>query len=78
MAVTGGGDQMKTLKLKAGHLSTLEDIEHINEELQALLIPLLTAVENEAETDTHFMLRAVNRLVRAQEKEITRLAEVMK
>ncbi|EPZ2436632.1 hypothetical protein ACXLRO_001282 [Providencia rettgeri] len=69
---------MKTVKLKVGHLSTLEEVEHINEELQALLIPLLTAVENEADTDTHFLLRAVNRLVRAQQKEITRLAEVMK
>ncbi|HHR6108900.1 TPA: hypothetical protein ACS73P_000133 [Providencia alcalifaciens] len=78
MAITGGGDQMKTIKLKAGHLSTLEEVEHINKELQALLIPLLTAVENEADTDTHFLLRAVNRLVHAQGKEITRLAEVMK
>ncbi len=69
---------MKTIKLKVGHLSTLEEVEHINEELQALLIPLLTAVENEADTDTHFLLRAVNRLVHAQWKEITRLAEVMK
>ncbi|EMI7063978.1 MULTISPECIES: hypothetical protein [Providencia] len=69
---------MKTVKLKVGHLSTLEEVEHINEELQALLIPLLTAVENEADTDTHFLLRAVNRPVCAQQKEITRLAEVMK
>ncbi|HEE8948398.1 TPA: hypothetical protein QH699_000034 [Providencia rettgeri] len=69
---------MKTIKLKVGHLSTLEEVEHINEELQALLIPLLTAVENEDDTDTHFLLRAVNRLVHAQGKEITRLAEVMK
>ncbi|MGV2934753.1 hypothetical protein ACIPUA_06815 [Providencia sp. AGC89] len=69
---------MKTVKLKVGHLATLEEVEHINEELQALLIPLLTAVENEADTDTHFLLRAVNRLVNAQGKEITRLAEVMK
>lgn len=69
---------MKTIKLKVGHLSTLEEVEHINEEHQALLIPLLTAVENEADTDTHFLLRAVNRLVHAQGKEITRLTEVMK
>lgn len=69
---------MKTIKLKVGHLATLEEVEHINEELQALLIPLLTAVENEADTDTHFPLRAVNRLVCAQGKEITRLAEVLK
>lgn len=78
MRIPRGGDQMKTIKLKVGHLSTLEEVEHINEELQALLIPLLTAVENEADTDTHFLLRAVNRLVHAQGKEITRLAEVMK
>ncbi|MGL5953201.1 MAG: hypothetical protein ACRCZ3_08780 [Providencia rustigianii] len=61
---------MKTIKLK--------EVERINEELQALLIPLLTAVENEVNTDTHFMLRAVNRLICAQQKEINRLAEVMK
>ncbi|WP_025151660.1 hypothetical protein [Morganella morganii] len=69
---------MKTIRLNAGHLSTLENVDHINEEIQALLIPLLTAVENEAETDTHFMLRAVNRLICAQSTEITRLAEVLK
>lgn len=69
---------MKTIKLKVGHLSTLEEVEHINEEIQALLIPLLTAVENEADTDTHFLLRAVNRLICIQGKEITRLAEVLK
>ncbi|WP_458024736.1 hypothetical protein [Providencia stuartii] len=69
---------MKTIKLKVGHLSTLKEVERINEEIQALLIPLLTAVENEADTDTHFLLRAVNRLVHAQGKEITRLAEVLK
>lgn len=78
MAITGGGDQMKTIKLKVGHLSALKEVEHINEEIQALLTPLLTAVENEADTDTHFLLRAVNRLVCAQGKEITRLAEVLK
>lgn len=69
---------MKTIRLNAGHLSTLENVDHINEEIQALLIPLLTAVENEAETDTHFMLRAVNRLICAQSTEITRLSEVLK
>ncbi|HGN9470500.1 hypothetical protein ACRU1U_15470 [Providencia stuartii] len=69
---------MKTIKLKVGHLSALKEVEHINEEIQALLIPLLTAVENEADTDTHFLLRAVNRLVCTQGKEITRLAEVLK
>nr|ELR5058197.1 hypothetical protein [Providencia rettgeri]ELR5087637.1 hypothetical protein [Providencia rettgeri] len=66
------------MEVTVGHLSTFEEIGHINEELQALLIPLLTAVENEADTDTHFLLRAVNRLVHAQGKEITRLTEVMK
>ncbi|MEY0054431.1 hypothetical protein [Providencia rettgeri] len=66
------------LEVTVGHLSTFEEIGHINEELQSLLIPLLTAVENEADTDTHFMLRAVNRLICAQQKEINRLAEVMK
>lgn len=78
MAITGGGDQMKTVKLNAGELSAFKSVMDINHEIQAILLPLLTAVENEAETDTHFMLRAVNRLVCAEGNEITRLEEVMK
>ena len=27
---------MKTIKLNVGHLSTLEEVEHINEELQEI------------------------------------------
>lgn len=72
---------MKTDKLNAGELSAFKSVMDINHEIQAILLPLLTAVtavENEAETDTHFMLRAVNRLVCAQGNEITRLEEVMK
>ncbi|HEM8291646.1 TPA: hypothetical protein ACGBIO_000775 [Providencia rettgeri] len=69
---------MKTVKLNAGELSAFKSVMEINHEIQAILLPLLTAVENEAETDTHFMLRAVNRLVCAQGNEITRLEEVMK
>lgn len=51
----------------------LDNIVEINEELQALLIPLLTAVENEAETDTHLMLRAVQRIVISQSDELIQL-----
>ncbi|EPN6878851.1 hypothetical protein ACT2XF_000053 [Providencia rettgeri] len=58
---------MKTIKLKVGHLSTLEEVEHINEELQALLIPLLTAVENEADTEWQVQRSMVNSYFRLSE-----------
>ncbi|WP_265494698.1 hypothetical protein [Providencia heimbachae] len=56
----------------------LDEAKEINEEIQSLMFPLLTAVENEAESDTYFMLRAVSRLLKDQFSEFERLAEVMK
>lgn len=56
----------------------LDEAKEINEEIQSLMFPLLTAVENEAESDTYFMLRAVSRLLKDQFIEFERLAEVTK
>ncbi|HCM64756.1 MAG TPA: hypothetical protein DIT05_19780 [Morganella sp. (in: Bacteria)] len=60
------------------HRQHLDDALEINEELQALLTPLLTAVENEADTDTHLILRAVQRIVFVQLDKLTRLDAVFK
>lgn len=60
------------------HRQLLDDTLEINEELQALLTPLLTAVENEADTDTHLMLRAVQRIVFVQLDKLARLDAVFK
>lgn len=51
----------------------LDEAKEINEEIQSLMLPLLTAVENEAESDTYFMLRAVNRLLSNQYIEFERI-----
>ncbi|EPI2104858.1 hypothetical protein MNY64_06645 [Moellerella wisconsensis] len=69
---------MKTIKLKAGDLCRFESALKISEEISALLIPVLTAVENEAETDTHLMLRAIRRIANEQYFTLRELAEVMK
>ncbi|EPF5871932.1 hypothetical protein Q4R55_12145 [Morganella morganii subsp. sibonii] len=60
------------------HRQYIDDALKINEELQALLAPLLTAVENEADTDTHLMLRAVQRITLVQLDKLTRLDAVFK
>lgn len=60
------------------HRQCLDEALKINEELQALLSPLLTAVENEADTDTHLMLRALRRIVLDQLDELTRLGAIFK
>ncbi len=77
MRITRGGDQMKKHE-KPTPSRLLDEAKEINEEIQSLMFPLLTAVENEAESDTYFMLRAVSRLLKDQFSEFERLAEVMK
>ncbi|PHM68320.1 hypothetical protein [Xenorhabdus kozodoii] len=56
-----------------GGKSYLQNILEVNEEMQAILVPLLTAVENEANSDTHVMLRAVRRLSMDQYEDINEL-----
>lgn len=69
---------MAKYTLLVGELSNFETAVEINEELQALLIPLLKAVENEAQTDTHLMLRTLQRLVFSQIKSLDGLGEILK
>ena len=56
----------------------LDEAKEINEEIQSLMFPILTAVENEAESDTYFMSRAVSRLLKNQFIEFERIEGVMK
>ncbi|MEX0447202.1 hypothetical protein [Xenorhabdus sp. SGI246] len=65
---------MKT-KLSLGDKHHLRNALRINEEIQALLIPLLSAVENEASNDTYLMLRVVERLSVYQFGDLTELNE---
>lgn len=69
---------MKTIKLNLGDISNLKSALDISEEICALLIPVLTVVENEAETDTHLMVRAIHRIANEQYLALRDLAEVMK
>ncbi|WP_369503237.1 hypothetical protein [Proteus mirabilis] len=78
MQTPRGGNQVKTIKLNTADIVRFESALNINEEISALLIPVLTAVENEAETDTHLMLRAIHRIVNEQYLALRDLAEVMK
>lgn len=78
MQIPRGGNQVKTIKLNTGDIVRFESALNINEEISALLIPVLTAVENEAETDTHLMLREIQRIANEQYFTLRELAEVMK
>lgn len=69
---------MKTINLNAGDVCRFESVLHISEEITALLIPVLAAVESEAETDTHLKLRAIKRIADEQYFALRELAEVMK
>ncbi|PHM31324.1 hypothetical protein [Xenorhabdus innexi] len=63
---------MKT-EMLVGDKEALKNVMELNEEMQAILLPLLTAVENEANSDTHAMLRAVYRLSMSQYKDLDTL-----
>ena len=69
---------MKTIKLSEGDMVRFRSALHISEEIIALLLPVLTAVENEVEPDTHLMVRAIKRIAAAQYEKLRVLAEVMK
>ncbi|MEQ2027976.1 hypothetical protein ABLB84_20045 [Xenorhabdus szentirmaii] len=51
----------------------LQNALELNEEILALVIPLLTAVENEGDPNTYAMLRTVRRLSTTQNHELTKL-----
>ncbi|RNW11258.1 hypothetical protein B9086_012145 [Morganella morganii subsp. morganii] len=69
---------MKTIKLSEGDMVRFRSALHISEEIIALLLPVLTAVENEAEPDTHLMVRAIKRIAVEQYEKLRGLAEVLK
>ncbi|HDF2343283.1 TPA: hypothetical protein PC598_002886 [Morganella morganii] len=69
---------MKTIKLSEGDMVRFRSALHISEEIIALLLPVLTAVENEAEPDTHLMVRVIKRIAVEQHGKLRGLAEVMK
>ncbi|MBI6550137.1 hypothetical protein H8A87_15850 [Xenorhabdus sp. VLS] len=64
---------MKT-KISVGDKSTLQNALELNKEILALVMSLLTAVENETDADTHAMLRTVRRLSATQKYELTKLS----
>ncbi|MFW0853522.1 hypothetical protein ACNYC7_15640 [Morganella morganii] len=68
---------MAKYNLLPAHRQHLDDALKINEELQALLTPLLTVVENEADTDTYLLLRTVQRIIFDQLDDLTRLDTVI-
>lgn len=69
---------MKTIKLSEGGVMRFESALYASEEIIALLLPVLTAVKNEAEPDTHLMVRAIKRIAVEQHEKLRVLAEVMK
>lgn len=69
---------MKTIKLMEGDVMRFESALHASEEIIALLLPVLTAVKNEAEPDTHLMVRAIKSIAVEQYEKLRVLAEVMK
>ncbi|PHM23360.1 hypothetical protein [Xenorhabdus ehlersii] len=77
-AIAGEEDGcMKKIKINPGITASVSDVKHINEEIQAQMIPLLTAVENQADSDTYHMLRGIKRLMTVQFNEINKLSEVL-
>ncbi|MEQ1962061.1 hypothetical protein ABLB69_02570, partial [Xenorhabdus khoisanae] len=68
---------INNMKRLIGGKSYLQSILEINEEMQAILVPLLTAVENEADADTHATLRAVRRLSTNQYQDINELDSIL-
>lgn len=69
---------MKTIKLSEGDVMRFESALYASEEIIALLLPVLTAVKNEAEPDTHLMVRAIKRIAVEQHEKLRVLAEVLK
>ncbi|MCP9270433.1 hypothetical protein M5U04_20765 [Xenorhabdus sp. XENO-1] len=52
----------------------LQNALELNEEILALVIPLLTTVKNKIDPSTHAMLRTVRRLSTTQNYELTKLS----
>ncbi|OKO98155.1 hypothetical protein [Xenorhabdus eapokensis] len=63
---------MKT-KISVGDKSYLENALEINEEMQALLAPLLKLAEKDIDTDVYLKLRAAHRLSMCQYRDLNTL-----
>ncbi|BET98132.1 hypothetical protein [Xenorhabdus taiwanensis] len=63
---------MKT-KISVGDKSYLENALEINEEMQALLAPLLKLSEEDIDTDVYLKLRATHRLSMCQYRDLNAL-----
>nr|WP_282565682.1 hypothetical protein [Providencia rettgeri] len=63
----------KPTSYSVGDTQRLNEIIETNEEMQAIIIPVLTAVENEADTDTFLLVRAIQRILLAQGAELNEL-----
>lgn len=63
----------KPTSYSVGDKQRLNEIIETNEEMQAIIIPVLTAVENEADTDTFLLVRAIQRILLAQGVELNEL-----
>lgn len=61
---------MKTIKLMEGDVMRFESALHASEEIIALLLPVLTAVENEAEPDTHLIATYLDHAQGDREKDL--------
>ncbi|WP_099116193.1 hypothetical protein [Xenorhabdus ishibashii] len=65
-------NDMKT-KISVGDKSYLENALEINEEMQALLAPLLKLAEEDIDTDVYLKLRAAHRLSMCQYRDLNAL-----
>ena len=66
-------DKSKLVSYSIGDYQRLNLAIEINEEMQAIILPVLTAVENEADDDTFILVRAIQRILLAQEVELKEL-----
>lgn len=69
---------MKTIRLLEGDLIRFKSALHASEEIIVLLLPVLTDLENDGESDTHLIVRAIKRIAVEQQETLRELAEVMK
>ncbi|QCJ70366.1 hypothetical protein C9446_11175 [Providencia heimbachae] len=65
--------KQKLTAYSIGDYQRLNTSIEINEEMQAIILPVLTAVENEADDDTFILVRAIQRILLTQSVELGEL-----
>ncbi|MDD9339773.1 MAG: hypothetical protein PV362_09000 [Providencia heimbachae] len=65
--------KQKPTAYSIGDYQRLNASIEINEEMQAIILPVLTAVENEADDDTFILVRAIQRILLTQSVELGEL-----